>query len=112
MYSPYFQAPVTDPPAPEGAPQAGGGTREEAGEGAPPGEYYYNSKPGNTSRPLLCGEIISVLTEDRLIKLDLSVDQGPASSDLSSSKLTFDRIDGPSTGEVQFDHLLAIMATS
>ena len=104
---------MTEPQAPEGAPDAGGGGREEEGKGAPPGEYYFNSRPGNLTRALLCGETISVLTEDRLIMLDLSVDQQlPANTELSSVQLTFDRIDGPSSGSVQFDHLLAVMATS
>lgn len=109
----YCQAPVTGPQAPEGAPVAGGGGREDEGKGAPPGEYYFNAMPGNISRALLCGETISVLTEDRLIMLDLSVDQQlPVNTDLSSVQLTFDRIDGPSSGSVQFDHLLAVLATS
>ena len=69
--------------------------------------------PGNIKRDLLCGETISVLTEDRLIMLDLSVDhQLPTNTDLSFLQLTFDRIDGPSSGSVQFDHLLAVLATS
>ena len=109
----YWQAPVTGPQAPEGAPVAGGGGREDEGKGAPPGEYYFNAMPGNIKRDLLCGETVSVLTEDRLIMLDLSVDhQLPTNTDLSSVQLTFDRIDGPSSGSVQFDHLLAILATS
>ena len=105
------EAPVTDPPAPDGAPQADGG-RDESGEGAPPGEYYYNEYPGDVTGPLKCGDSISILTEDRFNKLDLAVDNGPDDPAQSSSKLRFERIDGPNTGEVQFDHLLAIMATA
>ena len=105
------EAPVTtDPPAPEGAPQANG-VRDE-GEGAPPGGYYYNEYPGDLTRALQCGESISILTEDRFNKLDLAVDNGPEDTTQSSTKLRFERIDGPSTGEVQFDHLLAILATA
>ena len=106
------EAPLTDPPPPEEAPQVDGGRDEGEGEGAPPGEYYFNKDPGNISRALQCGESISILTEDRMNKLDLAVDNGPEDTDQSSSKLVFERIDGPSTGEVQFDHLLAVMATA
>ena len=105
------EAPLTDPPPPEGAPQANGG-RDETGEGAPPGEYYFNQYPGNVSRAIQCGETISILTEDRFNKLDLAVDNGPEDAGLASTKLWFERIDGASTGEVQFDHLLGMMATA
>ena len=105
------EAALTDPPSPEGAPQANGG-RDESGEGAPPGGYYYNKYPGDETRALQCGEAISILTEDRFNKLDLAVDNGPEDTAQSSSKLRFERIDGPSSGEVQFNHLLAIMTTA
>jgi len=67
------------------------------------------------TRALQCGETISLVTEDRLGKLDLAsmaslVD--PGHSAWSSAKLRFDRIDGPSSGDVQFDHLVGIFAAS
>lgn len=102
-------APVTDPVAPEGAPEA---DRGETGEGAPPGEYYFNRYPGQENRALLCGESLSLLTEDRMNKLDLALENGPEDSGMFSTSLRFERIDGPSSGQVKFSHLLAIMATA
>ena len=63
-----FQAPLPDPTVPQGAPAAGGGVEEVA----PPGGYYYNSLPGTENRSLMCGELVSVLTEDRSTRLDLA----------------------------------------
>eukprot|EP00092_Neocalanus_flemingeri_P033996 GFUD01036967.1.p1 GENE.GFUD01036967.1~~GFUD01036967.1.p1 ORF type:complete len:248 (-),score=51.31 GFUD01036967.1:60-803(-) len=104
-------APLPDPTAPQGAPLEGGG-----GEGvAPPGGYYYNSLPGNETRALTCGEALSLVTEDRSTRLDLAdmQEEVPASYNVwSSSKLRFDRIDGESTGDVLFDHLVGIFATA
>merc|ERR1719312_179025 len=81
---------------------------------APPGGYYYNSLPGDVNRSLVCGEVISVVTEDRSTILDLGDMQEVLASYIawSSSKLRFDRIDGESVGDVYFDHLVGIFATA
>ena len=79
---------------------------------APPGEYYFNRYPGQENRALLCGESLSLLTEDRMNKLDLALENGPEDSGMFSTSLRFERIDGPSSGQVKFSHLLAIMATA
>jgi len=102
-------APLPEPTLPQGAPGGGGG-----GEVAPPGGYYYNSLPGEVNRSLVCGETVQVVTEDRSTILDL-VDMEEVMADYnawSSSKLRFDRIDGESVGDVQFDHLVGIFATA
>jgi len=103
-------APLPDPTVPQGAPAAGGGGEEVA----PPGGYYYNKLPGTENRSLVCGELVSVLTEDRSTRLDLAdMNEVLASYNAwSSSKLRFDRIDGESTGDVHFDHLVGIFATA
>jgi len=102
-------APLPDPTLPQGVPVGGGG-----GEVAPPGGYYYNSLPGDVNRSLVCGEVISVVTEDRSTILDLGDMQEVLASYIawSSSKLRFDRIDGESVGDVHFDHLVGIFATA
>ena len=49
-----------------------------------------------------------------MTKLDLSAMSSLVAADYeawSSTKLVFDRIDGPSDGEVMFDHLVGIFAT-
>ena len=54
------------------------------------------------------------MTEGRLSKLDLASMSSLVTADhsaWSSSKLRFVRIDGPSTGDVQFDHLVGVFAT-
>lgn len=106
-------APLPEPTVPQGPPLEGGGAG--GGEVAPPGGYYYNKLPGMETRALTCGEAISLVIEDRSTRLDLA-DQSqdvPSSYNVwSSSKLRFDRIDGESTGDVQFDHLVGIFATA
>jgi len=103
-------APLPDPTVPQGVPGGGGG-----GEVVPPpGGYYYNSLPGSVDRAIACGEVLSVVTEDRSTRLDLA-DMGEVLASYnawSSSKLRFDRIDGESVGDVQFDHLVGIFATA
>ena len=49
-----------------------------------------------------------------MTKLDLASMNSMVAADYtawSSTKLRFDRIDGPSSGDVQFDHLVGIFAT-
>jgi len=104
---------ATDPPAPEGAPDAGGNRDDE--EWVPSGEYYHNKMPGSVTRAVQCGETISIVTEDRLSKLDLASMSSLVAADFSawsSTKIRFDRIDGPSSGDVQFDHLVGIFANN
>jgi len=103
-------APLPDPTVPQGVPGGGGGGEEVA----PPGGYYYNSLPGAENRSLRCGEVISVVTEDWSTRLDLADmnDVLASYNAWSSSKLRFDRIDGESTGDVNFDHLVGIFATA
>merc|ERR1711892_189321 len=106
-------APLDDPTGPQGAPQEGGGGG--GGEVAPPGGYYYNKLPGSVNTELACSQVISIVAEDRSTRLDLSdlKEDVPASYNVwSSSKLRFDRIDGESTGDVRFDHLVGIFATA
>jgi len=103
-------APLSDPTAPQGAPLADNG----GGDVVPPGGYYFNKLPGSETRALVCGEVISIVTEDRSTMLDLAdMNEVLASYNAwSSSKLRFDRIDGESTGNVQFDHLVGLFATA
>jgi len=107
----------TLPPDPEEAPSNGGGSGGSNKDTVlvPSGEYYYNSNPGSSNRSVQCGEEISVLTEDRLGKLDLSLVAAlsvAAASTAWSTKIKFDRIDGESSGDVQLDHLMGIFASS
>jgi len=103
---------ATDPPAPDAAPDI---SSDDDKIFVPSGEYYYNQLPGTVTRAVECGETISMLTEDRMTKLDLSAMSSLVAADYeawSSTKLVFDRIDGPSDGEVMFDHLVGIFATN
>jgi len=89
-----------------------GGGEEEV----PPGEYYANQLPGANTGSLQCNTQFSVLNEDRVSRLDLAalgalVSPGPSNT-WSAKKLTFQRIDGESVGEVKFDHLVAVFAES
>jgi hypothetical protein len=82
----------------------------------PAGEYYFNRLPGDDSGSLQCDQLFSIVNEDRQSRLDLSsmgalVSFGPDNS-WTARKLTFKRIDGESTGEVQYDHLVGVFATS
>lgn len=49
---------ATNPPAPEGAPVAGGSGGGDTGGSVPSGEYYYNALPGSVTRAVQCGETI------------------------------------------------------
>jgi len=96
--------------APNRAPE--GGNEQEV----PEGEYYFNRLPGDDSSTLQCGQLFNIFNEDRQSKLDLNsmgalVSFGSDNS-WTARKLTFKRIDGESTGEVQFDHLVGVFATS
>ena len=55
----------------------------------------------------------SIVTEGRLAKLDLATQGSLVTADSSSwsaTKLRFVRIDGASSGDVHFDHLVAVFA--
>jgi len=82
----------------------------------PEGEYYFNRLPGDDTSILQCGQLFSIVNEDRQSRLDLNemgalVSFGPDNT-WTARKLTFKRIDGESAGEVQFDHLVGVFATS
>ena len=59
---------------------------------------------------------LSILDEGRDYKLDLglksNLSEAAASTAWSTTKLKFERIDGESSGDVQFDHLMGIFALS
>jgi len=103
--------PVTESvTAPNRAPEG------EIEQEVPAGEYYFNRLPGDDSSSLQCDQLFSIVNEDRQSRLDLSsmgalVSFGSDNS-WTARKLTFKRIDGESTGEVQFDHLVGVFATS
>jgi len=103
--------PVTESvTAPNRAPEG------EIEQEVPAGEYYFNRLPGDDSSSLQCDQLFSIVNEDRQSRLDLSsmgalVSFGPENS-WTARKLTFKRIDGESTGEVQYDHLVGVFATS
>jgi len=82
----------------------------------PEGEYYFNRLPGEDTSILQCGQLFSIVNEDRQSRLDLSAMGALVNFGVDNSwtarKLTFKRIDGESSGEVQFDHLVGVFATS
>jgi len=108
-------APVEDNVTPpQVAPGGGGGGVENE---IPAGEYYTNNLPGSNTGSLQCNILFSVENEDRQSRLDLAamgalVTFSPANNIWSARKLRFTRIDGESSGEVKFDHLVAVFATS
>jgi len=103
-------APLADPTIPPGEPEP----LSNNDDNPPPGGYYFNQLPGNNSNPIVCGALFEMVTEDRMTRFDLATMGGglvPAShSEWSSTGLYFERIDGASSGDVQYDHLVGIFA--
>jgi len=89
----------------------GGGTDTED-EGLEPGEYVENRLPGDNVDALLCGDIIGIVNEDRMSRLDLAAMATLVPTSVSPArKLRFERIDDVSSGQVHYDHLVGIFET-